>query len=131
MAMLWQGNPRNASLGKVSAADVQTAVALAKQSLYTLMRDPLPGLPVSFLGLLLLYLALGTVCAAYMQPAGRRTFLRVMALLTPQMRADAPERKFPRYTPIGDVAARLVGLWDAPAGEVNGTVVTLVPEAGA
>lgn len=57
--------------------------------------------------------------------------LRVMALLTPQMRADAPERKFPRYTPIGDVAARLVGLWDVPAGEVNGTVVTLVPEAGA
>ncbi|BDH58873.1 SDR family NAD(P)-dependent oxidoreductase [Tsukamurella sp. PLM1] len=57
--------------------------------------------------------------------------LRVMALLTPQMRADQPERKFPRYTPIGDVAERLVGLWDVPVGEVNGTVVTLVPEPGA
>lgn len=42
-----------------------------------------------------------------------------------------PERKFPRYTPIGDVADRLVALWDAPAAEVNGTVDTLVPEVTA
>ena len=80
-SMLWQGNPRNASLGTVSATDVQTAVSLTKQSLYTLMRDPLPGVPVSFLGLMLLYLAMGTVCAAYMRPASKRAFLRVMALL--------------------------------------------------
>ncbi|MFD9826445.1 SDR family NAD(P)-dependent oxidoreductase [Tsukamurella tyrosinosolvens] len=59
------------------------------------------------------------------------TVLRVMALLTPQMKADSPERKFPRYTPIGDVADRLVALWDAPAAEVNGTVDTLVPEVTA
>lgn len=59
------------------------------------------------------------------------TILRVMALLTPKMQADAPEKKFPRYTPIGDVADRLVALWDAPAAQVNGTVETLVPEARA
>lgn len=59
------------------------------------------------------------------------TIVRVMALLTPQMRADAPERKFPRHTPIGDVADRLVALWDAPAGELNGTVENLVPEVSA
>lgn len=57
--------------------------------------------------------------------------VRVMALLTPKMQADSPERKFPRYTPIADVARRLVGLWDLPAGELNGTVVTEVPEAKA
>ncbi|KXO88142.1 hypothetical protein AXK57_02450 [Tsukamurella pulmonis] len=54
--------------------------------------------------------------------------VRVMALLTPRMRADAPERKFPRYTPVADVAAHLAGLWDAPAEQINGTVTTLVPE---
>lgn len=59
------------------------------------------------------------------------TVVRVMSLLTPQMRAAFPERKFPRHTPIGDVADRLVALWDAPAGEVNGTVDTLVPEVAA
>ncbi|GAB3129173.1 SDR family oxidoreductase [Tsukamurella serpentis] len=56
------------------------------------------------------------------------TILRVMALLTPQMRADAPDRKFPRYTGIEDVAQHLVQLWDVPAVELNGTVVSLVPE---
>lgn len=55
------------------------------------------------------------------------TALRVMALLTPQMREASPERKFPRYTPIGDLAERLAGLWDVPANEVNGTVHTVIP----
>ncbi|GAA1090002.1 SDR family NAD(P)-dependent oxidoreductase [Tsukamurella spumae] len=57
--------------------------------------------------------------------------VRVMALLTPQMKADEPERKFPRYTPIGDVADALLALWEVPAAEANGTIETLVPEAKA
>ncbi|WP_019202446.1 SDR family NAD(P)-dependent oxidoreductase [Tsukamurella sp. 1534] len=59
--------------------------------------------------------------------AAAATVLRVMALLTPRMKADAPERKFPRYTPIVDVADRIAGLWDVPAEEANGAVVSLVP----
>ncbi len=55
--------------------------------------------------------------------------LRVMALLTPQMRADSPERTFPRHTPIEEVARRMLALWDVPAAECNGTVESLVPGA--
>ncbi|GAA0997377.1 SDR family oxidoreductase [Nocardiopsis tropica] len=64
---------------------------------------------------------------AFGDGAAAATALRVMALLTPQMREASPERKFPRYTPIETVAQRLVGLWDVPAAELNGTVHTLIP----
>ena len=68
---------------------------------------------------------------AFTGTAAAAVIVRVMALLTPQMKADAPERKFPRYTPIGDVADALVALWDVSPVEANGTVETLVPEANA
>ncbi|MFC8411167.1 SDR family NAD(P)-dependent oxidoreductase [Arthrobacter sp. NPDC057259] len=44
----------------------------------------------------------------------------VKALLDDAMRAAAPERKFPGYTDVTDLAAAVVRLFDTPAGELNG-----------
>lgn len=44
----------------------------------------------------------------------------VKALVDDAMRAAAPERKFPGYTDVADLAAALVRLFDTPAGELNG-----------
>lgn len=51
--------------------------------------------------------------------------LRVMALLTPQMRADKPNAKFSGFTPVEQVAGALLALWDEPADRVNGRIVDL------
>ena len=41
------------------------------------------------------------------------------------MRAESPERKFPGFTDVDDLAARIVGLWSAPADEINGARIPL------
>lgn len=63
ISMLWQGNPRNAAMNQISAEAVSKAISLTKEGLYTLLREPLPGLPVSFLGLLLLF---GIISVAFL-----------------------------------------------------------------
>ena len=50
--------------------------------------------------------------------------LRVMALLTPQMREAKPEAKFAGFTPVADVTEALVALWDADAADLNGKIAT-------
>lgn len=54
------------------------------------------------------------------------TIVQVKALLTDQMRADRPDRKFPGYTHVDDLARHLTTLWDTPADRLNGTRESLV-----
>lgn len=49
--------------------------------------------------------------------------IRVMALLTPSMRAARPGAAFKNYREVDDVAAQLISLWDRPAAEVNGAIL--------
>jgi NAD(P)-dependent dehydrogenase (short-subunit alcohol dehydrogenase family) len=49
------------------------------------------------------------------------TILVVKALVNDAMRAASPERRFPGFTDVNDLAATVAGLWDRPAGEINGT----------
>ncbi|MFK4298241.1 NADP-dependent 3-hydroxy acid dehydrogenase YdfG [Arthrobacter sp. GAS37] len=44
----------------------------------------------------------------------------VKSLLDSAMRREHPERKFPGYTDVEDLAAAAVGLFDKPAAELNG-----------
>ncbi|MCZ9881580.1 SDR family oxidoreductase [Arthrobacter sp. B2a2-09] len=44
----------------------------------------------------------------------------VKSLLDAAMRKEHPERKFPGYTDVEDLAAAAVGLFDQPAAELNG-----------
>ncbi|WP_248959550.1 SDR family NAD(P)-dependent oxidoreductase [Sphaerisporangium perillae] len=48
------------------------------------------------------------------------TILVIKALVNDDMRAASPERKFPGYTDVNDLADAVAALWDRPAGEVNG-----------
>ncbi|MGW9412806.1 SDR family NAD(P)-dependent oxidoreductase [Arthrobacter cupressi] len=51
----------------------------------------------------------------------------VKALLDAGMRQAHPERKFPGYTDVEELAAAAVGLFKQPAAEVNGHRIRLVP----
>ena len=56
------------------------------------------------------------------QPDGLRAaaaILVVKALLTPAMREAEPERAFPGYTRVEDLAAAVVRILDDAAGAVN------------
>lgn len=44
----------------------------------------------------------------------------VKALVDAKMRAKAPDRKFPGFTDVADLAAAAAGLFNAPAGDLNG-----------
>ena len=44
----------------------------------------------------------------------------VKALVDAQMRAKAPDRKFRGFTDVADLAAAAAGLFNAPAGDLNG-----------
>ncbi|CAH0184538.1 MULTISPECIES: SDR family oxidoreductase [unclassified Arthrobacter] len=48
------------------------------------------------------------------------TIFVVKALVDPGMRAKAPERSFPGFTDVADLAAAAAGLFSTPAGELNG-----------
>ncbi len=51
----------------------------------------------------------------------------VKALVDAGMRQAHPERKFPGYTDVEELAAAAVGLFKQPAAEVNGQRIGLVP----
>jgi NADP-dependent 3-hydroxy acid dehydrogenase YdfG len=51
----------------------------------------------------------------------------VKALVDAGMRASHPERKFPGYTDVEQLAAAAVGLFSQPAAELNGQRLLLVP----
>lgn len=55
------------------------------------------------------------------------TIVQVKALVTDAMRQARPDRRFPGYTHVDDLAARLVGLFDTPAAELSGRRESLVP----
>ncbi len=44
----------------------------------------------------------------------------VKALVNAAMRANAPERHFPGFTDVADLAAAAAGLFSSPAGDLNG-----------
>jgi NADP-dependent 3-hydroxy acid dehydrogenase YdfG len=49
----------------------------------------------------------------------------VKALVDDGMRARSPEKTFPGFTDVGTLASAVVGLWDAPAGELDGARIRL------
>ncbi len=51
--------------------------------------------------------------------------LVVKALVDPAMRIRQPERRFPGYTDVDDLAAAVVGLFAKPAAELNGQRILL------
>jgi len=51
--------------------------------------------------------------------------LVVKALVDPAMRSRQPERKFPGYTDVDDLAAAVVGLFEKPAAQLNGQRILL------
>ncbi|WP_026536991.1 SDR family oxidoreductase [Arthrobacter sp. 9MFCol3.1] len=53
-------------------------------------------------------------------PRGAAVIFVVKALVNAEMRAKAPDRKFPGFTDVADLAAAAAGLFSAPAGDLNG-----------
>jgi NAD(P)-dependent dehydrogenase (short-subunit alcohol dehydrogenase family) len=51
---------------------------------------------------------------------GAATILVIKALVNDDMRAASPDRKFPGFTDVNDLAEAVAGLWDRPAEEING-----------
>lgn len=68
----------------------------------------------------------GTDSAADGGPDGPAAVIFVIkALVTAQMRAERPDRSFPGFTDVADLADRIVELWAADAAELNGARITL------
>ncbi|MFC4532348.1 SDR family NAD(P)-dependent oxidoreductase [Sphaerisporangium dianthi] len=53
------------------------------------------------------------------------TILVIKALVDDGMRAASPDRRFPGFTDVNDLAVAVAALWDRPAGEVNGVRLDL------
>lgn len=53
--------------------------------------------------------------------------LVLKALVDPAMRRCHPERRFPGFTDVEDLAAAVVGLFGKPAAELNGQRILLTP----
>ena len=53
--------------------------------------------------------------------------LVLKALVDPAMRSRHPERGFPGFTDVEDLAAAVVGLFEKPAAELNGQRILLTP----
>ena len=51
----------------------------------------------------------------------------IKALLTDAMKAAKPDGRFPGFTHADELAEAVAGLWDAEAGDVNGTRIRLAP----
>lgn len=51
--------------------------------------------------------------------------LRVKALLTDEMKAAQPERKFPGYTHVDELASKVHDAFTGPAQGLNGSIITL------
>jgi len=58
-------------------------------------------------------------------PGSAATILVIKALVDDRMRAQAPNRKFPGFTAVDDLAARIVGLWSTDARACNGARIEL------
>src|SRR6478609_3020668 len=58
-------------------------------------------------------------------PDAAATILVIKALVDDRMRANAPTRKFPGFTDVNDLAARIVGLWSMDAQSCNGARIAL------
>ncbi|AJT40796.1 SDR family oxidoreductase [Psychromicrobium lacuslunae] len=54
--------------------------------------------------------------------------LRVKSLLTDEMRAAQPERRFPGYTHVDELAARIRTLFEQPAEQLNASVIDLTAD---
>lgn len=54
----------------------------------------------------------------------------VKALVDEEMRKNHPGRNFPGATDVADLAHAVVGLFDADAGDLNGSRLVLAPESG-
>ncbi|MEV4922723.1 SDR family NAD(P)-dependent oxidoreductase [Streptomyces roseoverticillatus] len=62
-------------------------------------------------------------------PPAAATILIVKALVHDAMRAERPNAKFAGFTDVTDLAEAIVGVWEKPAQEVNGTRLWLTPQA--
>ncbi|WP_372406120.1 SDR family NAD(P)-dependent oxidoreductase [Streptomyces luteireticuli] len=60
-------------------------------------------------------------------PKAAATVLIIKALVHDAMRAERPNAKFAGFTDVTDLAEAIVGVWDKPAQEVNGTRQWLTP----
>ena len=58
-------------------------------------------------------------------PDAAATILVIKALVDDRARAQAPERKFPGFTDVNELAARIVGLWSMDAQACNGARIPL------
>ncbi len=58
-------------------------------------------------------------------PGSAATILVIKALVDQRMRAQAPHRKFPGFTDVDDLAARIVGLWSMDVQACNGARIAL------
>jgi NAD(P)-dependent dehydrogenase (short-subunit alcohol dehydrogenase family) len=58
-------------------------------------------------------------------PGAAATILVIKALVDDRMRAQAPHRKFPGFTDVDELAARIVGLWSMDAQACNGARIAL------
>ncbi|MEU1485118.1 SDR family NAD(P)-dependent oxidoreductase [Streptomyces sp. NPDC005752] len=54
--------------------------------------------------------------------------LVVKALVHDAMRAERPNAKFAGFTDVTELAEAIAGIWDMPAGEVNGKRLWLTPQ---
>lgn len=64
--------------------------------------------------------------AANTGPSSAATILVVKALVDEAMRAAQPDRKFPGYTHVDELAAAVVGLYDDDVAAINGQRIVLV-----
>jgi NAD(P)-dependent dehydrogenase (short-subunit alcohol dehydrogenase family) len=53
------------------------------------------------------------------------SILVIKALVDDQLRRDYPKRRFPGFTDVDELAARIVGLWSIDAAELNGARIQL------
>ncbi|ARZ66330.1 short-chain dehydrogenase [Streptomyces albireticuli] len=61
-------------------------------------------------------------------PKAAAAILVIKALVHDAMRAERPTAKFAGFTDVKDLAEAIVGVWDMPAQEVNGTRQWLTPQ---
>lgn len=62
-------------------------------------------------------------------PRAAAAILVIKALVHDAMRAERPNAKFAGFTDAGELAEAIAGVWDRPAGEVNGNRLWLTPES--
>ncbi|MEU8679594.1 SDR family NAD(P)-dependent oxidoreductase [Streptomyces sp. NPDC048560] len=61
-------------------------------------------------------------------PKTAAAILVVKALVHDAMRAERPNAKFAGFTDVKELAEAIAGVWDKPAGEVNGKRLWLTPQ---